>query len=87
MQGGLAVKRQIPSAVMVFLVPPNMQELENRLRSRLTDSEQEIARRLSAARDEMQHIPSYDYIIENGSVSEAAEQLRAVIVAEHCRIR
>lgn len=86
-QGGLAVKRQMPSAVLVFLVPPSLKELERRLRSRLSESEAEIARRLLNARKEFEQIPCYDYIIENGSVRQAAEELRAIIIAEHRRVQ
>lgn len=86
-QGGLAVKRQMPSAVMVFVVPPSLKELERRLRGRLTESEAEVTKRLSDGRNELEQIPFYDYIIENDSIAEAAEQLKAVIVAEHCRVQ
>ena len=86
-QGGLAVKTQMPSAVMIFLVPPSMEELERRLRNRLTDSDEAIAGRLVRARQEMEQIPHYDYIIENDAVAQAAEELKAVIIAEHCKLR
>ena len=85
-QGGLTVKRAVPETVMVFLVPPSMDELEHRLRSRNTDSEESIARRLANARKELDCIPDYEYIIENGSLALAAEELKAVIIAEHCRV-
>ena len=85
-QGGLAVKREMPSCVMVFVVPPSLEELENRLRSRLTESEADAAKRLANARGELEQIPNYDYIMENDTLREAAERLKAVIVAERCRI-
>ena len=85
-QGGIEVKRKMPGCVMVFLVPPSLEELERRLRSRLTESDAEIARRLQNARAELEQIPNYDYLIENDSLPRAAEELKAVIVAEHCRI-
>ena len=86
-QGGLNVKRQVPEAIMVFLAPPSVEELERRLRSRLTDSQEQIAKRLADARSELEHIPHYDYLIENDSLPDAADKLRAVIIAEHCGIR
>lgn len=85
-QGGLAVKRQMPECVMVFLAPPSLEELERRLRARLTESDADIARRLQNALAELEQIPNYDYLIENDSLPRAAEELKAVIVAEHCRI-
>ncbi len=86
-QGGLAVKREMPSAVMVFLVPPSMQEMERRLRSRGTEADEDIARRLLTACQEIDRIPNYDYLVENDSLSRAAEELKAVLIAEHRRIR
>ena len=86
-QGGLAIKRHVPSAILTFVVPPSMDELERRLRSRLTESEAEATKRLLDARNELEQIPNYTYIIENDSLPSAAEQLKAVIVAEHCKVK
>ena len=85
-QGGIAVKRQVPDAVMVFLSPPSIEELEKRLRSRLTESEAEVTKRLLDARSELAHILSYEYMIENDVVKEAASRLRAIVIAERSRI-
>ncbi|MCE5322761.1 guanylate kinase [bacterium] len=86
-QGGLSVKKQMPSAVMVFLAPPSIEELEKRLRGRLTESENDLAKRLSNARGELDQIPHYEYIIENDSLAKAAQELKAVIIAEHLRVK
>ena len=86
-QGGLEVKRQMPDCVMVFLVPPSMRELERRLRDRSTDSDQEILGRLAQAENELAEASNYSFIIENDSIRQAAEELKAVIIAEHDRIR
>lgn len=86
-QGGLSVKQAMPSAIMIFLVPPSMEELERRLRTRNTETEESIARRLLTVRNEMDQIKNYDYIIENDCLEKAAEDLKAVIIAEHCKIR
>ncbi len=86
-QGGLNVKRAKPEAVMVFLVPPSMEELERRLRSRNTDSDDQIARRLLNARRELDQIPHYDYMIENRALADAAAELKAIVVAEHLRVQ
>lgn len=85
-QGGVEVKRQKPGCVMVFLVPPSMEELERRLRERLTESDAEIDSRLARARKELEAVSNYEYIIENDSVHQAAEELKAVVVAEHDRV-
>lgn len=86
-QGGLAVKKQMPSAVMIFLVPPSIEELEKRLRGRLTESENDLTKRLLNSRKELEQIPYYEYIIENDSLAKTAEELKAVIIAEHCRTK
>lgn len=86
-QGGLEVKRQMPDCVMVFLVPPSMEELERRLRNRCTDSDEEVKGRLARAKNELEVVSQYDYIIENDTIGQAAEELRAVVIAEHDRVR
>ena len=86
-QGGLSVKRHMPSAVMIFLTTPTFEDLEMRLRSRKTETEEEITKRLLDARNEFEYIPHYDYLIENESVSKAAENIKAVLIAEHCKIK
>lgn len=85
-QGGQAIKRKYPDAVLTFILPPSIQELERRLRSRNTDSDEVIQRRLLAARSEIERgIGSYDYIIVNDDIDRAYDQLRAVVIAERCR--
>jgi guanylate kinase len=85
-QGGLAVKRAMPEAVMIFLSPPTVEELERRLRNRLTDSDAEITKRLLDARSELERIPDYDYIIENDSLADAVDRLRCIVLAERSKI-
>jgi len=85
-QGGQAIKRKYPDAVLVFILPPSMEELERRLRQRQTDSEETIARRLLAARAEMERgIASYDYIVVNDDFERAYQDLRSVVIAERIR--
>lgn len=86
-QGGWAVKKQMPEAVMVFIVAPSLEELERRLRGRGTEADDVVAGRMNRALVELEHIPDYQYMIVNNSVARAAEELKAVIIAEHCRIK
>lgn len=86
-QGGAAVKRAAPDALLVFVAPPSMEELERRLRARGSENEEEIATRLANAKAELEQIPSYDYVIENDTVAHAAEELKAILIAEHCKVR
>jgi guanylate kinase len=86
-QGGMIVKQKAPDAVLVFLRPPSLGELERRLRHRRTDSDDQIAKRLLHARKEMEFLPHYDYAVTNDEVPAAVEAIRAILQAEHCRIR
>ena len=86
-QGGMIVKQKAPDAVLVFLQPPSLPELERRLRHRRTDSDDQIAKRLLHARKEMDYRPHYDYAVTNDEVTDAVEAIRAILRAEHCRIR
>ncbi len=85
-QGGRAVKQKMPDAVLIFLQPPSLEELERRLRGRATENEEDIARRLLNARREMAQRPHYDYAVTNDTVEEAVGTIRAILCAEHCRI-
>ena len=86
-QGGLVVRQKAPEAVMIFVAPPSMEELERRLRARYTDSEADIAKRLRDARGEIKHIPMYDYLVVNDDIEAAADKLRCIIIAERARVR
>jgi guanylate kinase len=78
-QGGLQVKRQLPAAVTVFLLPPSLEELERRLRLRRTEAEEVVRRRLEAARAEVAAgRAAYDYVVLNEDLERAAGDLRAI---------
>jgi guanylate kinase len=85
-QGGAAIKKKYPDAVLVFILPPSMEELERRLRDRKTDSDETIRKRLLAARAEMQRgVASYDYLVINDDIESAWRQLESIVIAERCR--
>ena len=85
-QGGRQLKAKFPGdVVLVFIVPPSLQELERRLRARNTDTTDVIERRLRVARDELRHYPEYDYIIVNDDLDRAYDVLRSVYVSETFR--
>ena len=84
-QGARQVKEAMPEAVTVFLAPPNLAELERRLRRRGTDSEERILERLAVARTEYALAGSYDYVVINDDPDEAAGELSAILTAEKCR--
>ncbi len=78
-QGALQVKECCPDAVMIFILPPSLEELRNRLTNRQTEDEKTIEKRLSKAKEEMKYADKYDYVIVNNEVLEAAKDLDAVI--------
>ena len=84
-QGARQVRKKMPEAVLIFIAPPSIEELERRLRGRGTDTEAAIEGRLIRARQEFQEADFYDYLIVNDDVEKAASKLNAIIEAEHCR--
>lgn len=84
-QGARQVFEKVPDAVSVFVLPPSMQVLEQRLSARGTETEQTIAARLTRARQEIQEADFYQYMIVNDIIDNAAVELNAVITAAHCR--
>lgn len=83
--GGLNVKKTIPEAVEIFVLPPTMDELERRLRGRGTESESAIEKRLNRAREEIPVSAEYDYIVVNYTPQQAADAIEAIISAEKHR--
>jgi guanylate kinase len=85
-QGGLAIRRAYPQSVLVFVLPPSWEELEQRLYSRETDGEAEIRRRLDTARREIAVLPLYDYAVVNDDLALAARTLVSIAQAERARV-
>ena len=85
-QGALQVKRKLPGAVAVFVLPPSRAELERRIRARGQDSEDEIHRRLERARQEMLNYSSYDYAVINDDVERAGREIQAIALGSRCRM-
>lgn len=84
-QGALQVHEKMPEAVMIFVIPPSMKDLEERLRSRGTDSERKIEARLIRAKEEYEAANFYDYIIINDDADVAANEFSSIITAESCK--
>ena len=84
-QGARQVRKVFPAAIGVFILPPSLHALEQRLRERATDSAQTIARRLDAARDEMRHAEEFDYVIINDDLQRALQDLLAIVRAARLR--
>jgi guanylate kinase len=84
-QGARQVRERIPGAVGVFILPPSRKALEQRMRARGQDSDEVIARRLAAAREEMSHYAEFDYVIVNEVFDTAVEEMCAVFRASRLR--
>jgi guanylate kinase len=86
-QGVQQLKPMFPTAaVAIFILPPSWNELERRLRSRGTDSEEVITRRLRRAREETRELARYEYVIVNDDIERAAAALQAIVIAERARV-
>ena len=83
-QGAMKIKEKMPSAFLVFVTPPSMEELEGRLRSRCTEPEEVIQDRLKAAGRESMLMSEYDYILINDVVEECVDRLHGIFLSEHC---
>lgn len=81
-QGALAVMEQYPHAVSVFLVVPSVEDYENRLRARGTESEEVIRRRLKTAEEELQYADRYDYQVVNDDLERAVNEIAAILVSQ-----
>ena len=84
-QGAEQLRNVFPGSICVFVLPPSWKRLEERLKSRKTDSKEDISKRLENAREELQYIGSYDYVLINDDFNDAVSTLKSIIVAERCR--
>ncbi|MEP6644077.1 MAG: guanylate kinase [Acidobacteriaceae bacterium] len=84
-QGAAQIKSKLPAAVTIFILPPNREELERRLRSRSVDTEQVILRRLVTATREIENYQKYDYILVNDRLEDSIDMLKSILLAERLR--
>ncbi len=85
-QGAQQVRALFPDAIGIFILPPSLEVLEQRLRSRAKDSEESIVRRMASAREEINHVEAFDYVIVNEFVDEAVKDLVSVVRSQRVRI-
>jgi guanylate kinase len=85
-EGARQVRREFPDAVTVFLLPPSGAELAARLRGRETETDEQIARRLTRAQQELLAASEYDYAVVNDDLVSAVEQVAAIVEAESLRV-
>ncbi|MDG2519877.1 guanylate kinase [Lysobacter soli] len=84
-QGARQVREKVPDAVSVFILPPSRQALEQRMRNRGQDSEEVIAQRLAAAREEMSHYGEFDFVIVNEDFETAVTEMCSIFIASRVR--
>ena len=81
-QGALQVKKRMPEAVLIFICPPSLEELEHRLRGRQTEDEETIQKRLDAVKIELERAEKFDYRVVNDDLDRAVGELEKIIVGE-----
>jgi guanylate kinase len=84
-QGAAQVRNKFPGCISIFILPPTLKALEDRLKGRKQDSDEVIARRIASAKEDVAHVAEFDYVIINDKLDEALQQLNAVVVAAGLR--
>jgi guanylate kinase len=84
-QGALQVKENFPEGVFIFLFPPSLEELKNRIVSRGTESSDLVLNRLKEARKEIEMMDAYDYVVVNDKVEHAVSKVQSIIQSEHLK--
>jgi len=84
-QGAMKVKEKFPHGVFIFLSPPSMEELKNRIVGRGTESDASILNRMTVAKEEIDMMEHYDYVVVNDEVELACDRIQAIVLAEHCK--
>jgi guanylate kinase len=84
-QGAAAIRRKMPDAVLVFVTPPSIEALRERLAAR-RDASESVAKRLANSKDEMSAAKNYDYIVVNDDLEKAVEHIEAILVAESLKV-
>lgn len=85
-QGASQVRRMFPQAISIFILPPSLEALLQRLKGRGQDSEEVIARRLAAAREDVSHVGEFDYVIINNEFNAALQDLQAIVRTQRLTI-
>ncbi|MGQ9546711.1 MAG: guanylate kinase [Dehalococcoidia bacterium] len=87
-QGAAAIKEILPQAILIFLMPPSMEDLEERLRRRRSESSEELGLRLRRAKEEIRSLPLFDYVIPSlqDRLDEVVSRIEAIVTAEKCRV-
>lgn len=85
-QGAMKVKEKFPNGIFIFLLPPSLDELKDRIRGRGTEQEHVIDSRMNVAVEEIALMENYDYAVVNDEIDLACKRIESIIIAEHCKI-
>lgn len=85
-QGALKVKESYPEGVFIFILPPSMEELKNRIINRESETPESLMTRFKSAYKEVNYVSKYNYAVVNDTVEEAVNKIHSIIVAERCRV-
>lgn len=85
-QGALKVKESYKEGVFIFILPPSMEELKNRIKKRGSETEESLIKRFKAAYKELNYVSKYNYVVINDTVEKGIEKLQSIIIAEKCRV-
>ncbi|RWZ60595.1 guanylate kinase [Halobacillus fulvus] len=84
-QGAMKVRENFPQGVFIFLIPPSLEELKDRIVSRGTETEEKVKNRLLAAKEEIDMMDAYDYVVVNDQVDHAVSKVQSIVASEHCK--
>ncbi|MBD1379990.1 guanylate kinase [Metabacillus arenae] len=84
-QGAIQVRKAFAEGLFIFLMPPSLSELKSRIVTRGTETNELIENRMKVAKEEIELMDAYDYVVENDHVELACERIKAIVQAEHCR--
>ncbi len=85
-QGAINIKKIMPSALFIFIMPPDMETLKNRLINRKTESREKVVERFKTAYNEINNFKKYNYVVVNDTVDSATHKVKSIIQAEKCRV-
>jgi len=85
-QGAMMVMANYPDAVFIFILPPSLRALEERLMSRGTETSEQLRLRLNKAKEEMGYAEKFDYVVVNKDVHKAYEEIKSIIISEKCKV-
>ncbi|WGD66849.1 guanylate kinase [Bacillus velezensis] len=84
-QGAIQVRNAFPEGLFIFLAPPSLSELKNRIVTRGTETDDLIENRMNAAKAEIEMMDAYDYVVENDDIQTACDKINAIVLAEHLK--